>query len=133
MAAHNAPGAPHAAPTGSAWLTVRRTSSDDMQERELYVSLDGKRVAILLYRDEPTLLIEPGHHELSVHNTISRRRIEFDAAPGQHVRFEAANLRGKGFFYLAFLVGAALMKTRLDRLDDGEPPRGEVRSTFRVD
>ena len=133
MATHDEQVAAPAAPTGSAWITVRRTSADDMQERELYVSLDGKRVAILLYRDEPTLAIAPGHHELSVHNTISRRTIEFDAAPGQHVRFEAANLRGKGFYYLAFFVGAALMKTRLARLDDGEPPRGEVRSTFRVD
>jgi hypothetical protein len=114
------------------WLTLHRTASDDMQERELYVSLDGQRVAILLYGDAPTLAISPGRHELSVHNTISRKKVEFDAAPGQHVRFETSNLRGRGFVYLAFFLGAALMRTRLEREEDGDPPSGPIRTAFRL-
>ncbi len=113
-------------------MTLRRTSSDDMQERELYVSLDGTRVAILLYGDAPTLAISSGHHELSVHNTISRKKVEFDVTPGQHVRFETANVRGRGFAYLAFFLGAALMKTRLEREDDGNPPTGPISTGFRL-
>jgi hypothetical protein len=116
----------------AAWLTLRRTSADDMQERELYASLDGKRIAILLYGDEPTLSISPGRHELRIHNTISRKKVEFDAAPGQHVRFETSNMRGRSFAYWAFFLGAAMMHTRLDREEDGDPPNGPVSSTFRV-
>jgi hypothetical protein len=120
------------AAAGGPWLTVRRTSRDDMQEREIYISLDGKRLGILLYGDHPTFSIAPGPHELRVHNTISRRKIQFDAAPGQHVRFETSNVRGRGFAYLAFFLGAALMKTRLDREEDGEPPSGPTVTSFRL-
>lgn len=117
---------------GTAWLTLRRTSPDDMQERELYASLDGRRIAILLYGDAPTFAIAPGEHELRMHNTISRRAVTFEAAPGQHIRFETSNVRGKGFAYFAFFLGAAMMKTRLDREDDGQPPAGPTYTTFRV-
>jgi hypothetical protein len=116
----------------TAWLTVRRTSAEDVQQRELYASLDGKRIAIILYGDVATVTIPPGHHELRVHNTLSRKRAEFDAAPGQHVRFAAANVPGKAFAYWAFFVGAALMWTTLERESDGERPAGAVRETFRV-
>lgn len=116
----------------TAWLTMSRISPDDVQQRELYASLDGKRIAILLYNDVATVAIAPGHHELRVHNTLSRKRIEFDALPGQHVRVATANIPGKGFAYWAFFVGAALMWTRLEREPDGEPPTGTVNQTFRV-
>ncbi len=115
-----------------AWLTLRRTAPDDMQERELYASLDGTRIAILLYGDAPTFAIAPGHHRLRLHNTISRKQVEFDAAPGQHVRFDTSNVRGSGFVYFAFFLGAAMMRTRLDREEDGGPPPGPVVRTFRV-
>ena len=116
----------------TAWLTIERTSPEDVQQRELYASLDGKRIAIILYGDVATVAIAPGRHELRVHNTLSRKRAEFDVAPGQHVRFRAANLPGKGIAYWAFFVGAALMWTALDREPDGEPPTGAVKATFRV-
>jgi hypothetical protein len=115
-----------------AWLTIRRTSPDDVQERELYASLDGIRIAILLYGDVATLSIAPGHHELRVHNTLSRRKASFDVTAGQHVRFSAANVPGKGFAYWAVFVGAALMWTVLEREADGSPPVGPVATSFRV-
>jgi hypothetical protein len=116
----------------TAWLTIRRTSADDVQQRELYASLDGKRIAIILYGDVATLAVAPGHHELRVHNTLSRKRAEFDAVAGQHVRFAAANVPSKGFAYWAFFVGAALMWTTLEREPDGEVPGQEVGETWRV-
>ena len=48
----------------TAWLTIRRTSAEDVQQRELYASLDGKRIAIILYEDVATVAIPPGRHEL---------------------------------------------------------------------
>jgi hypothetical protein len=118
--------------SATAWLTIRRNSPEDVQHRELYASLDGNRIAIILYDDVATVAISPGHHELRVHNTLSRKRAEFDAAPGQHVRFTAANVPSKGFAYWAFFVGAALMWTTLEREEDGSPPAGPVKATFRV-
>jgi hypothetical protein len=101
----------------SAQLTVRRTSPADMQERELYVSVDGGPNSILRYGDSVTLPLDPGHHRLRVHNTISRRFAEFDANPGEHVRFNSANVRGKGFALMAMFLGIAPMHTVLERDD----------------
>ena len=96
-------------------ITVNRTSPADMQERELYVSVDGSPNVILSYGDEVTIPLAPGHHRLRVHNTISRRRAEFDVAPGEHVRFRAANVRGKNFGILATFLGIGPMHTVLER------------------
>ena len=86
-----------------------------MQERELYISLDGGPNSILRFGDAVTLPVSPGHHRLRVHNTISRRHAEFDAAPGDRIRFSAANVRGKGFEILAMFFGIAPMHTVLER------------------
>jgi hypothetical protein len=115
-----------------AWLTLRRTLPEDMQQRELYASIDGKRIAVLLYGDEATFDVAPGRHELVVHNTLSRKKFVFDAVSGQHVRFKTAIVPGKGFAYFAFFVGAALMYTLLEREDDGPGPSGPVLTSLRV-
>jgi hypothetical protein len=101
----------------SAQLTVHRTSPEDMQERELYVSVDGGPNAILRFGDSVTIPIAQGTHQLRVHNTLSRRRAEFEAAPGEHVRFSAANVKGKGFEIMAVFFGIAPMHTVLERED----------------
>lgn len=115
----------------SAWITLHRTAPDDVKERELYVSVDGRRLGVLTYGDEGTLAIAPGHHELRVHNTLSHKRIAFEAQPGQHLRFAVANIPGRGFAYWAFFLGAALMWTRVEREDDVPPPSGPVQEHFR--
>jgi hypothetical protein len=99
----------------NAALTIHRTSPFDMQERELYVSVDGAPNVILSYGDQVTIPLTPGHHRLRVHNTISRRRVEFDVAPGEHVRFSAANVWGKNFGILATFLGIGPMHTVLER------------------
>jgi hypothetical protein len=96
-------------------ITVHRTSTADMQERELYVSVDGAPNVILSYGDAVTIPLTPGHHRLRVHNTMSRRRAEFDVGPGEHVRFSAANVRGKNFGILATFLGIGPMHTVLER------------------
>jgi hypothetical protein len=98
-------------------VVVARTSPEDMQERELYVAVDGQRRGILRYGDSLTLPVSPGHHQLRVHNTISRRYAEFEIADGQQVCFRAANVRGKGFAMLAMFFGIAPMYTVLERQD----------------
>ncbi len=99
----------------TATLTVHRTSPADMQERELYVSVDGGPNKILTYGDSVTIPVSPGHHSLRVHNTISRRRAEFEVGPGDQVRFSVANVRGKNFGILATFLGIGPMHTVLER------------------
>jgi len=100
---------------GDSAITVHRTSPADMQERELYVSVDGAPNVILSFGDQVTIPLTPGHHTLRVHNTMSRRRAEFDVAAGEHVRFSAANVRGKNFGILATFLGIGPMHTVLER------------------
>jgi len=101
--------------TSSASITVHRTSAEDMQERELYVSVDGAPNRILSFGDSVTVPLEAGRHTLRVHNTISRRRAEFDVAAGEQVRFSAANVRGKNFGILATFLGIGPMHTVRER------------------
>jgi hypothetical protein len=106
------------APTSSdaATLTVHRTSPADMQERELYVSVDRGKNTILRYGDSVTVTIAAGHHTIRVHNTLSRRHAAFEAAPGEQIVFQSANVRGKGFAMLAIFFGIAPMHTSLERV-----------------
>ena len=107
--------------TDSGKITVARMSPEDMQERELYVAVDGHRRGILRYGDSLTVPVGAGHHKLRVHNTISRRYAEFDINDGEQVRFRAANVRGKGFAMLAMFFGIAPMYTVLEREDCPTP------------
>ena len=86
-----------------------------MQERELYVSIDGGPNTILSFGDSMTVTVAPGHHRIRVHNTLSRRWAEFAAAPGDRVRFSAANVRGRNFGILATFLGIGPMHTVLER------------------
>ena len=83
------------------------------------MALDGERLGILKYGDVATVPISPGRHELRVHNTLAPKKAQFDAAPGQHVRFSTANVRGRGYVYWGLFVGAALMWPALEREADG--------------
>ncbi len=112
----------HEVPT--AQLTVRRTSAEDIKERELYVSVDGTRVAVLCYGETVTIPITSGLHRLRVHNTLFWKTIEFIVKPGQHVRFRTVNVPGGSFFLMALFIGCALMYVVLEREADG--PRFET-------
>jgi hypothetical protein len=107
--------------TDSGKITVARMSPEDMQERELYVAVDGHRRGILRYGDSLTVPVGAGHHKLRVHNTISRKYAEFDITDGEQVCFRAANVRGKGFAMLAMFFGIAPMYTVLEREDCPTP------------
>lgn len=105
----------------TAQVTIRRTSPEDVKERELYVSLDGARIAVLAFGESVTIPIAAGAHRVRVHNTLVRKHIDFVAEPGQHVRFATANVPGRSFAMLAIFIGVALMYTVLEREPDGPP------------
>jgi hypothetical protein len=108
-------------PGEPARLTVRRRSAEDSRGRQLYVSLDGRPIAVLQYGQEVTVPVAAGRHQLTVHNTLSRRKAEFEATAGQQLRFRAANVPGRGFASLAAFLGFPLLWTTLEREDEGRP------------
>lgn len=108
-------------PSATATLTVLRNSKHDIGERHLVVSLDGHKLGYLLFRQSLTRTIEPGHHRLKVHNTLVWKTMEFDVAPGEHVRFLACNKMGSGSFSMLLLIGVGPLSVTLERLPD-QPP-----------
>lgn len=102
-------------PHGPCMLTVRRTASLDVQDRQVYLSLDGEEWATLMYGKSVTREIAPGRHVLKANNTLVRRSVTFDAAPGEHVRFQCVNkAHWTAMVFMAFL-GAAVLTVTLTR------------------
>ena len=100
---------------GPAVLTVRRTAPDDVQDRQVYLSVDGEAWVTLLYGREVTRELGPGSHTLKANNTLVRKTVTFDARPGEHVRFQCINrAHWTGMLFMAFL-GAAVLTVRLER------------------
>jgi hypothetical protein len=101
----------------SARITISRTSSADVQNRQVYVMLDGAPVATLLYGREVTRDVEPGTHVLVANNTLRKKKLEFTIAPGGYARFQVASIPGWGYNYLVGLFGAAPMRVSVERMD----------------
>jgi hypothetical protein len=100
---------------GPAILTVRRTAPEDVQDRQVYLSVDGEAWVTLLYGREATRELGPGPHTLKANNTLVRKTVTFDARPGEHVRFQCINrTHWTGMLFMAFL-GAAVLTVHLER------------------
>jgi len=90
----------------AAVVTVRRQSKEDVGYRDIYVDLDGEQIAILHAGDEVTREVKPGHHRLKAHNTLFRKSLDMNLAPGEHATFNVINKAGFGTYsVLAFFLG----------------------------
>ncbi len=100
----------------TARLTVRRQSDRDVGIREVYVTLDGRRLGMLKARQELTVDVEPGPHVLVVTNQLFTRKAQFTLAVSEHASFMAINKAGPGTFgVLGFFLGANLIYLALER------------------
>jgi hypothetical protein len=97
-------------------LVVERTSKEDVRQRQIIVSLDGEPFATLLYGESATRNIAPGPHRLRAYNTLVWKTVEFDAAPGESVRFAAVNRAGRGTMALIAMLGVGPLYVTLERL-----------------
>jgi hypothetical protein len=105
------------APQGPAMLTVRRTAKDDVQDRQVYLTLDGEEWGTF-YGKEITREIAPGRHTLKANNTLVRKSVVFDVKPGEHVRYQCINkAHWTAMMFMAFL-GAAFLTVKLVREKD---------------
>ena len=100
---------------GTAKITVSRKHPEDVKDRQVVVSLDGERVATLLYGHEVTREVPAGRHRLRAHNTLFWKTVDLDLAPGEHARFRAINRAGVGTFSMLGLLGVGPLFLTLER------------------
>jgi hypothetical protein len=100
----------------SARLTVERNGRDDVRTRQMVVSLDGVRIATLLFGERTTLELPAGEHRLRVHNTLVWKTVTFAARPNEHVRFRVVNRAGLGSMTLVALLGVGPLFVKIERL-----------------
>ena len=100
---------------GHAAVTVSRTEKNDIGHREIFVSLDGERIAILKHGETVTRDVAPGHHTLKAHNTLFFKTLEFDLQPGEAARFVVINRAGWGTYSVLGWIGAGPLYLTLER------------------
>ena len=101
----------------AARVTITRRSPEDARERQVVVSIDGRKIATLMYGESVTADIEPGRRRLRVHNTLVWKTAHFDAAPGGHTRFTVINRPGGSTNGLLTILGARPLYLTLIRED----------------
>jgi len=97
-------------------VTITRTSEQDFKTRQLIVSIDGRREAVLLWGDSITRDLLPGPHRIRVHNTLVWKTVEFTVRPGEQVFFEAVNKSGPGTLVMMLLLGVGPLYVEIKRM-----------------
>jgi hypothetical protein len=103
-------------PAANARLTVERTSPNDVGTRQIVLTVDNEPFATLLFGGRASKEIAPGRHRLRANNTLVWKTIEFDAKPGEHVKFTTVNRAGLGSAALVALLGVGPLFVTLEQL-----------------
>lgn len=91
-------------PLRPALLTIRRSPAGGLGDPyPITVWLDGERLAVLMPGESVTREAAPGRHRLKVFNTLLRKSVEVEFAPGAEVRMVASNRAGFGTMLFAML------------------------------
>jgi hypothetical protein len=98
-------------------ITVARDSPDDLTDRQIYVSVDGEQIGVLLYGQSVTRDVEPGPHYARAHNTLFWKTIDFTLAPDEHASFIVVNRAGPGTYVMLSLLGTGPIYLRFERTD----------------
>lgn len=103
----------------TAQITVTRDSPDDVQTRQIIVSLDGQRKGELMFGDAITFSVSPGHHALRVDNTWNHQDLELEVVAGGQLRFVSKSHAGDFSKFLLVAFGAGPIYVSIE----AEPPR----------
>lgn len=98
-------------------VTVTRTESQDIRDRQIVLTIDGAPLATLLFGQQATREVAPGRHRLKAHNTLFWRNIEVDLQPGEHARFVVVNRAGTGTLSLLGVLGVGPLYLTFERQD----------------
>lgn len=103
--------------TEPAQLVITRDHPQDVQDRPVYLWIDGEKwEGVLRYGKTFTRELPPGPHKVKAHNTLFGQTVDFDAAPGETIRFRCENGLSPGGIVMVLFMGVAYLKVRLKRL-----------------
>ena len=101
----------------AATLTIARRSPTDVRVRQVYVSLDGRTIAELLFGQSVSVDVAPGAHRLRAHNTLVWKTLDCTLNPGEHAHFEVVNRPGFGTYAMLSLLGSGPIYLSFERSD----------------
>jgi hypothetical protein len=102
----------------TAQLVIVRDHPQDIQDRPVYLWIDGeKQKESLRYGKTFTCELPAGHHKVKANNTLFSHTVEFDAAPGETVRYRCENGFSGGGMAMVLVLGVAGLRVRLNRID----------------
>ena len=101
----------------TAKLVITRDHPQDVQDRPVYLWIDGEKVERpLKYGKTFERELPAGHHKIKASNTLFSTTEEFDAAPGETVRYRCENGLSPGGMVMVLMMGVAYLKVKLRRI-----------------
>ncbi|HWK08891.1 MAG TPA: hypothetical protein VNR64_02485 [Vicinamibacterales bacterium] len=97
-------------------LTIVRTSEEDFKNRQIYVTLDDRKLGVVMFGETVTTELDPGPHRLRFNNTFVWKTIDFDVKLGEQVRFEVINRPGKLTYPMLLLVAVGPLYLTIRRM-----------------
>src|SRR5215217_7867081 len=101
----------------NARLVITRNHPQDVQDRPVYLWIDGQKWdGVLRYGKTFTRDLPEGKHTIKAHNTLFGHTIEFEATEGETVRYQCENGLTGGGMMMILLMGVAYLRVRLKRV-----------------
>lgn len=98
-------------------LEIVRKHPQDVQDRPVYLWIDGEKWdGILRYGMTFSRDLPPGKHHIKANNTLFSHNVDFEAAPGETVRYECENGLTGGGMVMVLMMGVAYLRVRLKRV-----------------
>lgn len=98
-----------------AQLTINRNTSNDFQDRQVYVFVDEEPWGKIRYGQPISREIAPGMHKVRVHNTLLSDALEFTATPGEHVRLRCSNGMPRAGWLMMIFLHVTYLLVRIER------------------
>jgi hypothetical protein len=83
----------------------------------VYLWIDGEKWdGVLRFGKTFTRSLPPGKHTVKAHNTLFGDTVEFDAQPGETIRYRCENGLTPGGIVMVLFMGVAYLRVRLKRI-----------------
>ena len=100
----------------TAQLIITRDHPEDVQDRPVYLWIDGEKWdGVLRYGTTFERTLPAGRHTIRASNTLFSVTEHFDAAPGEAVRYRCENGLTGGGMLMVLMMGVAYLRVRLKR------------------
>ena len=98
-------------------LVITRDHPHDVQDRPVYLWIDGERWdGVLRYGKTFDRALPAGAHTVKASNTLFSTTQAFEAAPGETIRYRCENGLTGGGMVMVLMMGVAYLKVKLIRL-----------------